>query len=47
MVIDLHKAKLITEDQVAQFFKYVGYGRQEKAEAILKSNPKLATANDD
>ena len=40
----MHKAKLTTEDQVAQFFNYVGYGRQKEAEAILKSNPKLATA---
>lgn len=40
----MHKATLTTEDQVAQFFKYVGYGRQEEAEAILKSKPKLANA---
>lgn len=40
--INVNKATLTTEDQVAQFFKYVGYGRQEEAEAILKSKPKLA-----
>lgn len=43
----MHKATLTTEDQVAQFFKYVGYGKQEEAESILKANPELANAYGD
>lgn len=43
----MHKAKSTTEDQIAQFFKYVGCGKQKEAEATLKSNPQLATAYGD
>lgn len=36
-----------TQGQIAQFFNHVGYGEQDEAEVMLKTNPRLAILKSD
>lgn len=47
LIFSSNKLSPRTERSIDKFFKYVGYGQQEEAEAMLKGNPKIGLAYSD